>query len=228
MNAVVIMAKAPVPNEVKTRLIPALSPEEASNLYHCFLLDKITQVKSIREARHFVAYTPVTSEAFFRSIMLPGFTMINQVGADLGVRLANVSKNLFDQGAEKVVILDSDTPNLPMEYIRGGFLRLDESDVALGPCEDGGYYLMGMRSYVPELFRGIPWSTPEVAKLTMNKAKALGLTVSLLPEWYDVDTMIDLERLERDVDSPGNNCYFCENTYRSLCLLDILSKKDSF
>ena len=228
MNAVVIMAKAPVPNEVKTRLIPALSPEEASNLYYCFLLDKITQVKSIHEARHFVAYTPVTSEAFLRSIIPPGFTLINQVGADLGERLANVSKNLFDRGAEKVVMLDSDTPNLPTDHIREGLSRLDGVDVVLGPCEDGGYYLIGMRSYIPELFSGIPWSTSEVAELTMKKTKAFGLTVSLLPEWYDVDTMIDLERLKRDMDSPCNNCYFCENTYRSLCLPDILSRKDGF
>mgnify|MGYP000609637966 CR=1 FL=1 len=222
MNAVVIMAKAPVPNEVKTRLIPALSPEEASYLYHCFLIDKITQIKNITEARHFIAYTPVTSEAFFRSIIPPGFTLINQVGADLGERLANVSKNLFDQGAEKVIILDSDSPNLPTDHIREGLSRLDEVDVALGPCEDGGYYLMGMRSYVPELFSGIPWSTSEVAGLTVKKAKALGLTVSLLPEWYDVDTMIDLERLKIEMDSQGNNCYFCENTYRSLCHIEIL------
>ncbi len=222
MNAVVIMAKAPVPNEVKSRLIPALSPEEASSLYHCFLLDKIAQVKSIMQARHFVAYTPVTSEAFFRSIMPPGFTLINQVGADLGERLSNVSKNLFDQDAEKVIILDSDSPNLPTDHIREGLSILDEVDVALGPCEDGGYYLIGMRSYVPELFRRMPWSTSEVTALTMKKAKALGLTVALLPGWYDVDTSIDLERLKRDMDSPGNNCYLCENTYRSLCLMDIL------
>lgn len=228
MNAVVIMAKAPVPNEVKTRLVPALSPEEASSLYHCFLLDKITQVKSISEVRHFVAYTPVTSEAFFRSIIPPGFILINQVGADLGERLANVSKNLFGRGAEKVVILDSDTPNLPTDHIREGLSRLDGVDVVLGPCEDGGYYLIGMRSYMPELFHRIPWSTTEVAELTMEKANALGLSVSLLPEWYDVDTMIDLERLKRDMDLEGNDCFFCENTYRSLGLLDILSKKIVF
>ncbi len=74
LNAVVIMAKAPVPNEVKTRLIPPLESEAASLLYHSFLLDKIEQVKSI-EARHFVAYTPQTSESFFRSIIPPGFDL---------------------------------------------------------------------------------------------------------------------------------------------------------
>ncbi len=224
MNAIVIMAKAPVPNEVKTRLVPGLSPEEASNLYHCFLLDKITQVKNIREARHFVAYTPTNSESFFISIIPPKFSLINQVGADLGERLANVSQNLFDRGAEKVVMLDSDSPNLPTDHIREGLSLLDEVDVVLGPCEDGGYYLIGMRSHMPELFRGILWSTYEVTELTMKKAKAFGMTVSLLPEWYDVDTMIDLDRLKKDMDSQANNCYFCENTYRSLFFMDLLSK----
>jgi rSAM/selenodomain-associated transferase 1 len=219
MNAVVIIAKAPVPNEVKTRLIPPLLPEEASSLYNCFLLDKITQVESIREARHFVAYTPATSEAFFKSIMPPGFSLIHQVGADLGERLAHVSKNLFEQGADKVILLDSDTPDLPTDHIREGLSRLDGVDVVLGPCEDGGYYLIGMRSYMPELFRGIPWSTSEVAELTKKKAQAIGLKVSMLPCWYDVDTMIDLERLKRTLDSPANNCNFCENTYRFLCHL---------
>ncbi len=213
MNAVVIMAKAPFPNEVKTRLTPSLKPEAASCLYHNFLLDKIEQVKSI-EAQRFISYTPETSEAFFRSITPAGFSLISQVGANLGERLANVSKRLFAQGAEKVMMLDSDTPNLPAVLIRDGLSRLDDVDVVVGPCEDGGYYLIGMRSWVPELFHGIPWSTSEVTDLTIRKAQSLDLSVSLLDRWYDVDTVIDLERLKRDLQLPNKNCFFCENTYR--------------
>jgi rSAM/selenodomain-associated transferase 1 len=220
MYAVVIMAKAPVPNEVKTRLIPPLKPEEASYLYQNFLLDKIEQVKSI-EARRFISYTPETSEAFFRSIMPSGFSLINQAGANLGERLVNISSGLFEQGAEKVVMLDSDTPNLPTDHIREALSRLDKVDVVLGPCEDGGYYLIGMRSFIPELFMGIPWSTSRVAELTIRKAQELGLTVSLLHGWYDVDTAIDLKRLKKDLDSPSGKCFFCENTFRTLSLLHI-------
>lgn len=213
LNAIVIMAKAPVLNEVKTRLIPPLGPETASLLYYGFLLDKIEQVKTI-EARRFVAYTPQTSGSFFRSIMPPGFSLINQEGEDLGDRLANVSKILFESGAKKVLMLDSDTPNLPTVLIRDGISRLDDVDVVVGPCEDGGYYLIGMRSWAPELFHGIPWSTSEVADMTVKKAQSLDLSVSLLDKWYDVDTMIDLERLKRDLLLPDKNCFFCENTYR--------------
>lgn len=217
LDAVVIMAKAPAPNEVKTRLIPPLEPEAASLLYHSFLLDKIEQVKSI-EARRFVAYTPQTSESFFRRIMPPGFSLISQIGEDLGERLKNVSKILFDSGAKKVLMLDSDTPNLPTGLIRDGLSRLNDVDVVVGPCEDGGYYLIGMRSWVPELFHGIPWSTSEVADLTIKKAQSLDLSVSLLDTWYDVDTVIDLERLKRDLQLPNKNCFFCENTYRTIIL----------
>jgi hypothetical protein len=214
MNAIAIMAKAPFPNKVKTRLIPPLTPFEASSLYHSFLLDKIEQVKSIEEARPFMAYTPQSSESFFKSIIPPGFSLINQEGKDLGDRLTNVSQELFAQGAGKVIMLDSDTPNLPVDHIREGLARLDETDVVLGPCEDGGYYLIGMRAFIPEIFSGIPWSTAMVTEFTMNKVKELGLTVSMLPGWYDVDTQKDLKRLMRDIELPSNNCFLCENTHR--------------
>lgn len=220
LNAVVIMAKAPVPKEVKTRLIPPLEPEAASLLYHGFLLDKIIQVKSI-EARRFVAYTPPTAGSFFRSITPPGFSLISQAGEGLGERLKNVSKILFESGAKKVLMLDSDTPNLPTVLIRDGLSRLDEADVVVGPCEDGGYYLIGMRSWIPELFHGIPWSTSEVADMTIKKAQSLDLSVFLLDRWYDVDTVFDLERLKTDLHLPDKNCFYCENTYRAITLLQI-------
>jgi uncharacterized protein len=220
-NSIVIMAKAPAPNKVKTRLTPPLTPFEASSLYHNFLLDKIEQIKGIEEARPFIAYTPQSSESFFKSIIPPRFSLISQEGKDLGERLTKVSQELFAQGAEKVIILDSDTPNLPIDHIREGLARLDETDVVLGPCEDGGYYLIGMRSFIPEIFSGIPWSTTMVIELTMKKVLALGLTVSTLPGWYDVDTEKDLKRLMRDIELPSNNCFLCENTHRALSFMQI-------
>ncbi len=224
MNAIVIMAKAPFPNKVKTRLMPPLEPEEASDLYHNFLLDKIEQVRSISDVHPFIAYTPGTAEAFFRSILPPGFELISQSGAGLGERLADISKYLFRQGFRKVVLLDSDTPNLPPGFIKDAILRLDEVDVVLGTCEDGGYYLMGLRSYQPVLFKGIPWSTSQVAELTIGKAQSLGLKISLLDTWYDVDTFEELLRLKRELDSsPENqkNLFFCNNTCRAISRMNI-------
>jgi rSAM/selenodomain-associated transferase 1 len=218
LNAVVIMAKSPIPNQVKTRMIRWLDPSTVSSLYYNFLLDKIEQVKNI-EAHIFIAYTPENSADFFRSIIPPGFTLINQVGPDLGERLVNISKYLFSLGFKKVAILDSDTPNLPPEYIQEGFTLLNKSDVVLGPCEDGGYYLIGLKTNQPQLFDGIPWSTSKVTELTIKKAQRSGLIVCLLEKWYDIDTVEDLKRLKYDLDTTSenqNSSFFCENTYRAI------------
>lgn len=217
------MAKAPVPDQVKTRMIPSLDPGAVSNLYYNFLLDKIEQVKNI-EAKAFIAYTPEIEFVFFRRIVPPGFDLINQIGADLGERLANISRSLFGQGFKKVLILDSDTPNLPVGYIKNGFEKLDNSDVVIGPCEDGGYYLIGLRESQPVIFEDIPWSTSRVTELTMNKAQMEGLKVSLIEKWYDVDTIDDLLLLKSDLDSYSadqKGIFFCENTYREIKRMNI-------
>lgn len=222
MNVIVVMAKAPLPNEVKTRLIPPLTPEIASNLYQSFLLDKIEQVKSIRGVHRFIAYTPATAEVFFQKIVPLGFTLIRQTGANLGERLANISKRLFNERFKKVIILDSDTPHLPPEYIREGLSRLDSVDVVLGPCEDGGYYLIGTKSNQPFLFKEIPWSTKGVTELTVKKAQSFDLTVHLLDKWYDVDTVEDLQRLKRYLASENSKGVFiCENTYHVISRMEL-------
>jgi rSAM/selenodomain-associated transferase 1 len=221
MNALVIMAKAPIPNDVKTRMIPPLNPETAADLYYNFLLDKINQVKRIKVAKLFIAYTPETSEVFFKKIS-KGLTLISQVGVDLGERLHNISMLLFNRGFNKVIMLDSDTPNLPTSYIRHALKLLDKFDIVIGPCEDGGYYLIGLRSCIPELFRGISWSTSKVVEQT-RKAVPSGMKLSLLNEWYDVDTVEDLLRLKKDLEHEKNKKtdVFFSNTYRYISKLII-------
>ncbi|VVB90274.1 Uncharacterised protein [uncultured archaeon] len=222
-NAVVIMAKAPEPNKVKTPMIPSLDPWSLSDLYHNFLLDKIEQVKNI-EAQAFIAFTPKTEFDFFRSIAPDGFKLIKQVGRNLGERLANISRSLFGEGFKKVLILDSDTPNLPVEYIKKGFEQLDNSDVVIGPCEDGGYYLIGMRASQPHLFRDIPWSTSGVTELTMNKVQSSGLIVSLLGMWYDIDKLEDLRRLKNEMDLPPDKrktSFLCQNTCNAISKMSL-------
>ena len=221
--AVVIMAKAPLPGRVKTRMIPWLYPEAVSSLYYNFLLDKIEQVKNLK-AQAFIAYTPEAELPFFRTISPAGFNLIKQTGADLGERLANILTSLFRRDFKKVLILDSDTPNLPVKYIRRGLDRLDKNDVVLGPCEDGGYYLIGLKEDHPVLFKDIPWSTSRVTEFTLEKAKKEGLKVSLLEKWYDVDTINDLLRLRCDLDSYSfdqKGIFFCENTYCEIKRMNI-------
>ena len=127
------------------------------------------------------------------------FAWCQQEGADLGERLANALGHHFELGYQRVVIMNSDGPTLPLAYLEEAFSGLDHADVTLGPGHDGGYYLIGMKQLHPELFQGITWSTEQVIPQTLAICRRLGLTVHQLPEWYDVDVGADLERLDRDL-----------------------------
>ena len=106
---------------------------------------------------------------------------------------------MFFRGYRKLIILASDTPHLPQDVIRSAIARLDEIDVVLGPCDDGGYYLIGLRFCEPELFAGISWSTAEVLDQTIGRVRDAGMTCELLPPCYDIDTREDAERLMLDL-----------------------------
>lgn len=217
MKAIVIMAKEPRPNEVKTRLIPPFDPVTASRIYLGFLQDRIEQVGQIKEAHHFIAYTPESSRSFFEDICPSSFNLLHQKGSDLGERLCVISNSLFNKGYEEIVLMDSDSPNLPSRIITEVFQILLKSDVILGPCEDGGYYLIGLKAKTPEIFQDIPWSTPEVSKVTLEKARSSGKEITLLEKWYDVDTIEDLMRLKSELDAyqeAPSDIFFCKNTYR--------------
>jgi len=212
--AVVIMAKEPRAGEVKTRLCPPLSLADASELYRRFLLDKIDQVRALRTASPAIAYTPAEARAFFEKIA-PGFVLVPQRGADLGDRLANSLGELLDQGYRGALAIDSDTPTLPLGFLEQGLdlLTTPEVDVVLGPTEDGGYYLIGLRTVYRELFDAMAWSTSLVLPETLRRADAKGLRVACLPPWYDIDTPDDLARLRMalaasDGDSPRHTRAF--------------------
>jgi len=219
MHALVIMVKEPVAGSVKTRLTPPLSPETARELYKSFILDKITQVNGIENTVHIVAYYPESGRDFFLSNLPENFELLEQEGHDLGERLAGISSELFKRGFKKVLMLDSDSPNLPTGYIIEGIERLDSADIVLGPTDDGGYYLIGLKEPLSGIFQNIPWSTPEVAEVTIQKIAGLDKTRFILPGWYDVDTAEDLERLKNDIGKlshPGSVEYYCKNTIRSI------------
>jgi uncharacterized protein len=196
-SAVAIMAKAPQPGQVKTRLCPPLSHGEAAQLYQCFLLDKIAQVNALLRVTPVVSYSPDESKSVFQDLTPPHFILIPQRGDDLGARILFTFDQLFRQGYTQVIVIDSDTPTLPIAYLERG-LRLIaacQNDVVLGPTEDGGYYLIGLRQPHPELFERMPWSTSQVFPETRCRAEQSGLTVAYTDAWYDVDTPEDLARL---------------------------------
>jgi uncharacterized protein len=198
--AVAIMAKAPRAGEVKTRLCPPLSLADAAELYARLLLDKIEQVRSLKAATLAIAYAPAEARAFFEEVA-PDFVLVGQRGADLGERLANSLGDLLDGGYRGALAIDSDTPTLPLGFLQQAIdlVMRPEIDVVLGPTEDGGYYLIGLRTVHRELFEAMAWSTNQVLGETIRRSDAKGLRVACLPAWYDIDTPDDLIRLHAAV-----------------------------
>lgn len=194
--AVAIMAKSPRPGEVKTRLCPPLNSVEAAALYRCFLLDKIETVRELTGAQALIAYSPTDARADFEALA-PGIQLMPQRGPDLGARLHATLAGLLSAGHAGAIAVDSDTPTLPRAFLQQAVdcLTRPGCDVVLGPTEDGGYYLIGLRIARPELFHGVPWSTATVFEETRRRADAGNLSVACLPAWFDVDTPDDLHRL---------------------------------
>ena len=198
--ALCIMAKAPEAGQVKTRLCPPLSAFDAAELSRCFLLDKVAQVREVTRAEPVVAYAPEGAAAVFEALA-PGFRLLPQRGDDLTARLLSVLDRLFADGCEAAIMIDSDTPTLPVGLLERAvsLVSSGEHDLVLGPSEDGGYYLIGLRRLHPELFEGMPWSTAAVLEETLRRAGALGLRTARLRAWYDVDTATDLARLTAEL-----------------------------
>jgi uncharacterized protein len=199
--AVAVMTKVPGMTAVKSRLHNSLGEQRATELYRCFLLDRLDALATLRDIMGVVAFTPPEAEGPMRSLAPPAMRLVPQRGADLGERLSNILSDLLDRGHAGAIAVDSDSPTLPMAYVMEAATALSGAtcDVVLGPCEDGGYYLVGSRGPQPALFEGIPWSTDAVFAMTLERARARGLSVHVLPQWFDVDTDADLRRLHADM-----------------------------
>jgi hypothetical protein len=195
--AYAVMAKVPAPGEVKTRLCPPLKPTEAAALARCFLLDRLEQLGGIPGGDSLVAFAPPEREVELRALVPAGIRLVPQRGGDLGERLDGLLTDLLAEGYAGAVAVDADSPTVPTAFLvqAGLALRGGRADVVLGPCEDGGYYLIGLRAPAPALFADMPWSTPRVTPETLARAGRLGLAVVTLPEWFDVDRGEDLDRL---------------------------------
>ena len=190
----IIFAKEPAPGQVKTRLCPPLSSEAAARLYGQFLEDVVEEMARLPEINLAIAYTPASSRRFFLERASPDIHFMAQAGEDLGKRLQHAFDWGFAQGAEMVLIRNSDSPDLPGHLVAEAeeVLRQGRGQLVLGPCPDGGYYLVGLKSPQPLLFHDITWSGPTVLANTLARAEAQGLTVHLLPPWLDIDTCDDL------------------------------------
>jgi rSAM/selenodomain-associated transferase 1 len=201
-KALLVMAKRPTPMYTKRRLSIVLGPVEAANLYACFLADVIALARSVPDVTPMIAYAPPDEdcEAYFRRLA-PDFGLVPQVGDTLGQRLDRVMGVCFSAGYEQVAAMNSDSPTLPVDYLVQAFVQLDDptTDVVLGPCNDGGYYLIGWKRPHPSLVLKVTMSTKRVLTDTLAIAEEEKLQVSLLPGWYDVDEGDDLRRVQADL-----------------------------
>lgn len=193
----ILMAKRPSPGHTKTRLCPPLSYEEAAELYAGMLRDSITLIQQVPGVQPAIAVSPDEARGYFADLA-PAALLMPQGPGDLAQRLAYVTALAFADAAPAVAVMSSDTPMLPVAYLRQAFAALATHDLALGPCEDGGYYLAALRRPAPSLFTSVTMSTPNVLRDTMAEAERLDLSVSLLPPCYDIDTPADLVRLQAD------------------------------
>lgn len=200
MNAsLIVVAKKPAPGSTKTRLCPPFTPEAAAEFYRCLMRDTLDLAGRFQAADHILAFTPPQALKYFRDLAPNGFRLIPQKGAHLGERLSNALAHELEQGYRKAVIMNSDGPTLPLDYLAEAFAGLDYADVTLGMGHDGGYYLIGLKQHDPELFQNIAWSTQRVIPQTLEVCRRLKLKVHPLPVWYDVDVAADLKRLRRDL-----------------------------
>jgi uncharacterized protein len=209
-----VMTKAPQAGRVKTRLVPPLMPEEAAELNKCFLRDTAAAISSVCSRRPvgdahalhseaataacgIAVYTPVGAESVYTDILPADFSLLLQRGDEFGERLYFAVEDLFKCGFESVCLIDSDSPTVPAENFEQAveLLSTTEDRLVLGPSEDGGYYLIGVKKPHRHLFEQIDWSTERVLNQTMQRATEIGIEIKLLPAGYDIDDDTSLKRL---------------------------------
>jgi uncharacterized protein len=206
--ALALMTKAPRAGQVKTRLVPPLTNEEAAQLNRCFLQDTSAAISVCCSGGlaaypgrpntcAIAVYTPIGAESEYADLLPAEFNLLPQRGENFGERLYFASEDLFKCGFDSVCLIDSDSPTIPAQNFARAveLLSLSGDRIVLGPCDDGGYYLIGLKQSHREVFDGIDWSTERVFEQTKQRATQIGVDVRELPRGFDVDDRATLHRL---------------------------------
>ncbi len=189
-RALVVIAKEPVPGAVKTRLASVLGADGAARVAAAMLADTLAGIAEA-DAEPWVCFAPADARTRMAR-RAPRCRLIAQVDGDLGDRLAACFAALLGGGAEQVVIVGADTPQVAGATYQAAFTLLDQVDVVLGPAEDGGYYLVGAKAALPELFVGVPMGTAGVLEATIQRAIRRRLQIGTVPTLRDLDRLEDL------------------------------------
>lgn len=203
MWRIVVFLKPPTPGLVKTRIAVDLDPEAAAAIYRVLLEHTLKVVaEAAAEAEGAVEVelrvSPDTAVAELGWAMRPGWRLVGQGDGDLGARLQRATAEALAQGARQVVVVGSDCPGLEAEDFAVATRALTEHAVVVGPAEDGGYWLIGVRAPQPQLFENIPWSTARVLPMTRERLQAAGLSWLELRKRRDIDTLEDWRAWQRN------------------------------
>ena len=189
-TALVIFVRNPISGQVKTRLAKDIGDERALAIY-LQLLQHTLEITRGLSFRKFIYYADEVSDYDLWSV--PGYTKRKQNGNDLGERMLNSFKELFDQGFTRIIIIGSDCLQLKTETLEEAVALLESNNAVRGPASDGGYYLLGLTKFYPDLFTNKPWSTEKVFAKTIDDFINHGISYSLLEELSDIDDVTDLE-----------------------------------
>jgi rSAM/selenodomain-associated transferase 1 len=198
--AVGIFCKTPAAGFSKTRLSPPLRPEDCSAISACFIRDLASTVASLGvDVTPYAIYTPVGTESALRALLPSSFRLLPQRDGAFGVRLSHAATQLLQAGHAGAILVNADSPTLPLSILRSAVDALMREDaVVLSPSFDGGYTLIGLSRPHPEVFADIPWSTPHVHRLTMQRAAEINVAVINVAGWYDVDDQQTFQLLQSE------------------------------
>ena len=193
------MTKVPVAGNVKTRLQPHLTAEQCATLAACFLSDTVSKVESL-QIPLIIAFAPVEQRQNLLKILPEEQILVEQTGANLGEKMFNAFQFAFSQNIDAVVMIGTDSPTFPAEFLELAFDFLEaKTDAVLGKSEDGGFYLIGLRKIHKRIFENVEWSSPKVFEQTTRNIEQLKINLQLIPEWFDVDSPDDLRRLRDEI-----------------------------
>jgi len=197
-RTLVVMAKAPRPGSVKTRLTANLSPEQATELYKCLLNDTIALAKSLNQVEAAIL-CPESDVDDLSSSPEASPPVVAQKGQGLAAALTSVFAHFADSGNKRVIAFNSDSPHLPPSALERAFAVLESFDLVVGPTQDGGYYLVGAKANHHALFENDGMSTASALETLMARARYRQLSIGLVDPFYDVDVASDLTRLAEEL-----------------------------
>ncbi|MBC8413774.1 TIGR04282 family arsenosugar biosynthesis glycosyltransferase [bacterium] len=194
-KALITFVKAPIDGLVKTRLQADLPKGRAVNIYKSFIKDSASQCLQLKGVSRLLGCAPDSSHPFLKNIAKTyDFEMFDQRGRTLGDKIVNAFEDHFKKNYEAVVLIGSDSPTIPLEYIKLAYKELKEHEFVVGPCCDGGIYMIAARGEInSRIFSNIPWDSSDVLNLVMEKLYRYKINFSLLPFWYDIDNIDDLK-----------------------------------